>query len=247
MRQSIDFMLIIQIILYAQNSRTIAFQPCLSSSRLSLKLNASTERNSRRSLFKSVTSKAACLAASVFSLPKTSEAAPPIAIIAEELGYFPVTNREGSTVYIPGKVRRKSTEQSIRLARHLKSVGATMYGTYWCPHCGHQKELFGSEAWSIIPYAECATKGFYYDANKINAVRDKVEGFPTWHFPKSAQKKKGNEWVSGEMPLERIAILSGFSGDFDVSLGSCKSIQSSYNRIHTCIYIYINIYTNTLI
>lgn len=93
-----------------------------------------------------------------------------------------------------------------------------MYGSYWCPHCSHQKELFGAEAWSIISYVECSTKGFYYDASKVNAVRDKIEGFPTWNFPNNSRKKKDNEWVSGEMPLERIAVLSGFRGDFDVSL-----------------------------
>lgn len=100
-----------------------------------------------------------------------------------------------------------------------------MYGAYWCPHCSHQKELFGNEAWSLVPYVECSTKGFYYDSNKVANVKDKLQGFPTWYFPK---KKK--EWVSGEMPLERIVVLSGFKGDFDgslegpvesASLGSC--------------------------
>ena len=95
-------------------------------------------------------------------------------------------------------------------------IGAVMYGSYWCPHCSHQKELFGNEAWSTVSYVECSTKGFYYDANKLTAVKDKIEGFPTWHFPNDRKKK--NEWVSGEMPLERIASLSGFSGKFDVSL-----------------------------
>ncbi len=114
------------------------------------------------------------------------------------------------------------------MAQHLRKIGAVMYGAYWCPHCSHQKELFGTEAWSAISYVECSTKGFYYDAKKLTAVRDKVEGFPTWHFPNN---KKNKEWVSGEMPLERIAVLSGFPGKFDVTLegpevagstGSCR-------------------------
>ena len=69
-------------------------------------------------------------------------------------------------------------------------IGAVMYGSYWCPHCSHQKELFGNEAWSTVSYVECSTKGFYYDANKLTAVKDKIEGFPTWHFPND--KKKNN-------------------------------------------------------
>lgn len=95
-----------------------------------------------------------------------------------------------------------------------------MYGAYWCPHCSHQKELFGSEAWSIVPYVECSTKGFYYDSSKVEKVMDKIEGFPTWYFPKSTNPRlrNGKEWVSGEMPLERIVVLSGFKGEFDVIL-----------------------------
>jgi hypothetical protein len=56
------------------------------------------------------------------SLPPPSNAAPPIAIIAEELGYFPVTNRNGDTVYVPKRVRRTSSSQSIDLAKHLQNV-----------------------------------------------------------------------------------------------------------------------------
>ena len=70
-------------------------------------------------------------------------AAPPIAIIAEEMGYLPVTNKEGGTVYIPAKIKRSSTDQAIALANRLKSRGSLMYGAYWCSHCQNQKELFG--------------------------------------------------------------------------------------------------------
>lgn len=190
--------------------------------------------SSRRSLLQStVTNTAATLFFATTTIsassPEPSWAAPPIAIIAEELGYFPVTNRSGETVFVPAKVKRKSTEQSIRLAQYLRETGAVMYGAYWCPHCSHQKELFGNEAWSLIPYVECSTKGFYYNASKVEKVKDKIEGFPTWYFPKGSSSgsgggggrsnsRNGKEWVSGEMPLERIVALSGFKGDFDVSL-----------------------------
>ena len=55
--------------------------------------------------------------------PSDASAAPPIAIIAEELGYFPVTNKSGRTVYVPARVKRKSTDQAIALAQHLAKVG----------------------------------------------------------------------------------------------------------------------------
>ena len=54
--------------------------------------------------------------------PNEAKAAPPIAIIAEELGYFPVTNKQGETVYVSAKVKRSSSEQSIELAKYLRQV-----------------------------------------------------------------------------------------------------------------------------
>ena len=166
--------------------------------------------------------------------PKQANAAPPIAVIAEELGYFPITNRQGVTQYIPAKVKRSSTDQSIELAKYLSSRGAIMYGTYWCGHTSHQKELFGREAWGLIQYVECSPKGAYYDSGSIEKVAKYIDGFPTWYIPNGgAEGKKGrgmkNEWISGEMPLERIASLSGYKGEFNVqfegpdvgSAGSC--------------------------
>ena len=75
---------------------------------------------------------------------------PPISVIAEELGYFPVTTTNGDVTYVPKRVSRKSSPQAIELAKVLREKGATMYAAYWCPHCSRQKELFGLEAWSIM-------------------------------------------------------------------------------------------------
>ncbi len=158
--------------------------------------------------------------------PKESSAAPPIAIIAEELGYFPITNRQGITQYVPAKVKRSSTDQSIELAKYLSSKGAVMYGTYWCGHTSHQRELFGRQAWDLIKYVECSPKGVYYDAERIAKVSKNIDGFPTWYIPSEKKLRTGKnsiEWISGEMPLERIATLSGFKGDFDVQLEGSDS------------------------
>lgn len=76
--------------------------------------NTCTRRRLLTSIFTTATS--------TLLLPSTSHAAPPIAIIAEELGYFPVTNSEGKTVYIPKKVSRESSEQAIQLAKYLRDV-----------------------------------------------------------------------------------------------------------------------------
>ena len=72
-------------------------------------------------------------------VPSPATAAPPIAVIAEELGYFPIQNKQGEVVYVPKRVSRASSDQSIELAKKLKDSGAVMYGAcklVWCLNCG---------------------------------------------------------------------------------------------------------------
>ena len=59
---------------------------------------------------------------------QVAQAAPPIAVIAEELGYFPVQNRAGDLVYVPKRVQRESSDQAIELAKKMSEKGAVMYG-----------------------------------------------------------------------------------------------------------------------
>eukprot|EP00980_Cylindrotheca_fusiformis_P028682 scaffold22635_cov134-Cylindrotheca_fusiformis.AAC.10 len=135
-----------------------------------------------------------------------SQAAPPIAVIAEELGYFPVQNRDGEVVYVPKKVRRQSTEQAVELAKTLRDKGVTFYGAFWCPHCSRQKELFGAEAFGYLNYVECSPKGYGFKGQCKN-----VDGYPTF------RDKKGKIEFSGERPLEYFAQEVGFTS-FDQSL-----------------------------
>ena len=134
--------------------------------------------------------------------PTVAHAAPPIAIIAEELGYFPVTNTAGETVYVPKRVQRESSQQAIELARRLQEKGVAMAGTYWCPHTSRQKELFGKQAWEKIRYLECSPKG--YNTNAAFCVGKQVDGYPTWLFP-------GGKQVSGERPLSVLAKEVGMT------------------------------------
>mmetsp|Transcript_40023 Transcript_40023/g.40548 ORF Transcript_40023/g.40548 Transcript_40023/m.40548 type:complete len:222 (-) Transcript_40023:1004-1669(-) len=142
--------------------------------------------------------------------PPSALAAPPIAIIAEELGYFPVTLPDGDLRYVPKRVQRTSSRQSIELAKQLKDKDVTMYGTYWCPHCSRQKELFGIEAWSLINYVECSPKGYNFKGEKMC---QNIDGYPSFEF-----KDKGGRKVnfSGERDLEYIAQQINFQ--FDSSL-----------------------------
>ena len=166
---------------------------------------------SRRRLFRKGS---ACAVAMLFgSFATTSSpnsianAAPPIAVIAEELGYFPVQNREGQLMYVPKKVQRQSSQQAIELAKFMsEQKGITFFGAYWCPHCSRQKELFGAEAWKILTYQECSPKGYGYKGTCKN-----VDGYPTF------MDKKGKIIFSGERSLEDLALQVGYKG-FDPSL-----------------------------
>lgn len=148
-----------------------------------------------------------------------------MAVIAEELGYFPVTNRNGQTMYIPARVKRRSTDQAVEFSNYLRDSKATMYGAFWCPHCQRQREMFGREAWNNVNYVECSPQG--EGALVGQCTRNGIESFPTWKF------QGGRSEVSGEMPLEQLARAAGYPGVFDndkeeplssnsVSSGACR-------------------------
>jgi hypothetical protein len=140
--------------------------------------------------------------------PLPSYAAPPFAVIAEELGYFPVMvpkpgskTKETILQYVPKRVQRHSTEQAVDLAHFLRTrrdSKVILAGTYWCSHTSRQKELFGLEAWTELnanansastnafsairptgfTYLECAPQG--YRGNPTMCANLGVDGYPTW-------------------------------------------------------------------
>jgi hypothetical protein len=130
-------------------------------------------------------------------------AAPPIYVIAEELGYFPVTSARGETVYVSKRVARESTPQARDLAEHLARRRVVLAGAYWCPHTSRQKELLGREAFAKISYVECSSRG--YGGSPAWCLSKEIDGYPTWIFPDGRR-------VSGERPLAEIAKEAGFRG-----------------------------------
>ena len=89
--------------------------------------------NERRFILKSFLT--ALLPAKLVLSPRKVLAAPPFAVMSEELGFFPVTNSVGQTVNIPAKVKRASTDQSILLAKHLKAVRSIVLMKLSCKIC----------------------------------------------------------------------------------------------------------------
>ena len=99
-----------------------------------------------------------------------------------------------------------SGEAEIALANHLTDIDAKMYGAYWCPHCHDQKQFFGKEAATKIPYIECAEDGANAQTALCQSVPE-VKGFPTWDV-------KG-QFLSGAQSLQTLAEASDYAGPTD--------------------------------
>lgn len=99
-------------------------------------------------------------------------------------------------------ITTKSGVAEIALADHLSQIGAKLYGTFWCPHCYEQKQLFGQEAFSRLNYIECDPEGQNPQPQLCNAAG--VQGYPTWEI--------NGQLVPGVQSLERLADLSGYQG-----------------------------------
>ncbi len=85
------------------------------------------------------------------------------------------------------------------LAKHLGSIDARMYGSFKCPHCNQQKELFG-EAFKNVRYVECHPRG--KNANPSLCLAKGIRRYPTWEI-------KGR-FYEGMMPLKELAEISGY-------------------------------------
>ena len=87
------------------------------------------------------------------------------------------------------------------LAEHLTNTGAKFYGSYWCPHCAEQKEMFGASV-KRLPYVECSPAGpSAPQAAECNAKN--IQGYPTWII--------NGERLNGTQSLESLAQASKYN------------------------------------
>jgi len=91
--------------------------------------------------------------------------------------------------------------RAVRLAKHLTATGATMYGTYWCPHCKAQKKLFG-DAFKYVTYVDC-DPGAPRNSNPALCKAKGIRKYPTWII-------SGRRYL-GVQPLSELEYLSGFN------------------------------------
>lgn len=92
-----------------------------------------------------------------------------------------------------------SDPYKLELAKHLRQVGAVMYGSFKCPHCNLQKELFG-DASKYIPYVECHRQGKDSEASRCFSMG--IQNYPTWVID--------GRYYHGSKSLHELAIISKF-------------------------------------
>jgi hypothetical protein len=81
-------------------------------------------------------------------------------------------------------------------AKCLGEKEVTFYGAFWCAHCQNQKKLFGSSA-KYLPYVECSLPS---GQGQTQICADKkIEGYPTWLFPKEITVDSANNPVICEI------------------------------------------------
>ena len=121
--------------------------------------------------------------------------------------------------YAAPVIEAQSTSYSRDLAAHLKSVGAKMYGAFWCSHCEDQKEFFGAGA--DIPYVECFPNGWERGTPVAAACSAAdIQGFPTWILA-DGQK------FEGEKTLAELAKLTGYEAPGPGALPTAPGLDAS--------------------
>ena len=95
-----------------------------------------------------------------------------------------------------------ATNYQLGLAIHLREIGATMYGSFHCPHCLAQKHFFGT-AFNFINYVECDPKG--KNSNSSLCISKGVTNYPTWEI--------GGKYYLGAKSLKELARISGYNYD----------------------------------
>jgi len=84
-------------------------------------------------------------------------------------------------------------------AKCVSSKGAKMYGTFWCPHCAEQKELFG-DSFQYITYVECGIPGSRQITQECKQLG--LKRTPTWIFADGQRHE-------GKMELNDLSKQTG--------------------------------------
>ena len=98
--------------------------------------------------------------------------------------------------------QQEFTQEQLKfLAKCLTEIGAKFFGTYNCPFCVQQKEMFG-EAAIYLPYVECSPEHGATAEELALCKEANVTRVPDWRFP-------DKEPILGMLSIERLIELSG--------------------------------------
>lgn len=102
---------------------------------------------------------------------------------------------------IPAITGSNTPPATTALAEHLTQTGAKMYGTYWCPYCERQEQMFG-DAITKVQVIECDPQGD--KAQPQLCTQAKVSSFPTWEI--------NGQLYEGLRSLDDLATISNYQG-----------------------------------
>ncbi|CAH1437159.1 unnamed protein product [Lactuca virosa] len=127
--------------------------------------------------------------------------------------------------YTPTEIKAPSSPLALKLAIHLRAIGAKMYGAFWCSHCLEQKQMFGREAAKVLDYVECYPEGFKIGTELgKECAKIKIEGFPMWII--------NGQVLKGYQEFPDLAKASGFeAGEFSEELAKLAKQAEEANNI----------------
>ncbi|KAL2241141.1 UNVERIFIED_CONTAM: Thiol-disulfide oxidoreductase LTO1 [Sesamum indicum] len=174
---------------------------CLASAALSFSLFFITLKNFGLEKIKKMLGPQLCIASLVvIALSSSYNAFPPVS----------PSLAETEIPYVETEITKESSPLALSLAKHLRSIGAKLYGAFWCSHCVDQKQMFGREAAKLLDYVECYPDGVREGTQMAKACFDvELKGFPTWEINGQAISLP-SQVVSGEKHFPELARLSGF-------------------------------------
>jgi len=111
--------------------------------------------------------------------------------------------KSGATSSLTSGISQPADSFQTGLAIYMADHGAVMYGSFKCPHCNLQKEMFGG-AFRYIKYVECNPKG--ENADPSLCLAKGIMNYPTWEID--------GKFYEGAMPLEQLSKITGYDGKF---------------------------------
>ena len=106
-------------------------------------------------------------------------------------------------VEVLGQSSGNSASSPLRLAQHLKAIGVRFYGSWTCPACKRQLNLFGLNDIDAVPYVECHKPEQYPDQAQLCRNAD-LRVYPTWELSDGSR-------LEGVQSLETLRRWSGLN------------------------------------